>query len=325
MIKKRTLLGLVLTLLLVWMAYAGTKLAVTSNNPLRELKIKAAQRMSLALQTLYDGRIHLGVETNRSMDRNQSGVIGKEYTDITTTLGSLPAKRTAATPDIAAMVVQMLWELGLEQGQLVAVNMSGSFPGLNIAISCAIETMGFRGVYIASVGASSYGANQLDFTYLDMHSILYQQGMLNTPLSAASVGGNFDTGYGMISDDVPQQIIQKIEQAKLPLIYENNLQLNLAQRVSIYENEGEVSAFINIGGNWVGGAAEDVPLPAGILSPLLTCNPNFPPGLIQHFLTKGVQCINLLNIKELALRYGVPFDPYPLPAVGQSAVYVEYK
>ena len=34
---------------------------------------------------------------------------------------------------------------------------------------------------------------------------------------------------------------------------------------------------------------------------------------------RGVPIVNILNIKRLALDWGLPFDPVPLPAIGQNA------
>ncbi|MEA4847064.1 MAG: poly-gamma-glutamate system protein, partial [Clostridiaceae bacterium] len=48
-------------------------------------------------------------------------------------------------------------------------------------------------------------------------------------------------------------------------------------------------------------------------------------GLIQEFLHRGVPVINLLNIKSLAVQYGVPVDPYPMPAVGKGDIFYEYR
>ena len=45
-------------------------------------------------------------------------------------------------------------------------------PGANIAVLSAAQAMKVIPVIISSVGASQWGANQLDFTWLDMESAL---------------------------------------------------------------------------------------------------------------------------------------------------------
>ncbi len=56
-------------------------------------------------------------------------IIGPEYTEITTTLGPLAAKKLSLHPDFAALAVRYLLAAGVGPGDRVAVNFSGSFPG----------------------------------------------------------------------------------------------------------------------------------------------------------------------------------------------------
>ena len=50
------------------------------------------------------------------------------------------------------------------------------------------------------------------------------------------------------------------------------------------------------------------------------------PGLIHDFAGRGIPVINILNIKRLALDWGLPFDPVPLPAIGENPqVYRGYR
>lgn len=55
-------------------------------------------------------------------------MIGEEYTDITTTLGSIEAKRTAADPDMAALLVRMFSEAGLRSGDRVGAGFCRPSP-----------------------------------------------------------------------------------------------------------------------------------------------------------------------------------------------------
>ena len=48
-------------------------------------------------------------------------------------------QRSAANPNIAAMIVDMLTQCGVKAGDPVAVNCSGSFPGLNVSVLCALD------------------------------------------------------------------------------------------------------------------------------------------------------------------------------------------
>ena len=57
-----------------------------------------------------------------------------------TNTGSLEAKRTTLNPNWAAVVVQLLFDAGVERGGTIAIGVSGSFPALNLAaFSAAFE------------------------------------------------------------------------------------------------------------------------------------------------------------------------------------------
>lgn len=73
----------------------------------------------------------------------------------------------------------MLTQCGAEKGDTVAVNLSSSFPCLNLAVLCALDAMELKGIVINSVGASTYGANLPDFTYLDMEHFLVERQYLS--------------------------------------------------------------------------------------------------------------------------------------------------
>lgn len=44
-------------------------------------------------------------------------------------------------------------------------------------------------------------------------------------------------------------------------------------------------------------------------------------GLIFEYAARGIPVINLLYIKGLMAANGLPFDPVPLPVVGDGGVY----
>lgn len=273
------------------------------------------------MAALYAHKQAAGIPMDPVDDRNHTGIIGEAYTGMTTTLGSLEAKRTAAAPDAAAMVVDMLAQLNLPAGSAIAINMSGSFPGLNIAVCCAAQALGLDAICIASAGASTYGANQPSFTYIDMHSLLYAQGLVAFPLRAASVGGEADTGEGMWDPEAPHALRDTIRSHGIPLIDESDLARNVDLRMAVYAQYGPPLAYVNVGGNWVGGYADDAIVPSGIVDPAAVPLTDASEGLLARYLRAQTPCINLLNMKGLAMAYGIAFDPHPLPAIGDAAVY----
>ena len=289
-------------------------MAPRGRHPAYDIQVDAAERMKACIEEMAKVRAPLDAK----LDLNRTGFIGVDFSGMTTTLGSLESKRTAASPDAAAMVVRLLDGLNLPQGAAVAVNMSGSFPGLNTAVICAVEAMGLKALPIVSLGASTYGANTMEWTALDIHEHLRQAGLIDAKLLAASVGGGRDIGKGMPEEDAPEALKQKIIKSGVLLIEEQEYEKNVDMRMALY---GDAAAYINVGGNWVGGirvGAEN--LPVGVILPgeIETENAD---GLLVRWLKKGVPTVHLLNMKALCVQTGLPYDPSPFESSGESSVY----
>ena len=120
----------------------------------------------------------IDIKIDKSLDKNETGLIGLEWSGITTTLGDIEAKRTSTNPDFAALLVKLFKEIGLKKGDIVAANFSSSFPALNLAFISAADTLGLKAIIITSIGSSTYGGNIEDFTYLDMENYLYSKNFI---------------------------------------------------------------------------------------------------------------------------------------------------
>lgn len=129
--------------------------------------LAAAQKMQRAEREIYLTKVRLGL-VNVDDDINRTGIIGEEYTPLTTTTGYLTAKRTATNPDFAAYLVRLLIEQDLHADDSILVTMTGLFPGMNLALICALEQLQIPCFRVASLGSSSYGANQVR-TDVDRH------------------------------------------------------------------------------------------------------------------------------------------------------------
>ena len=140
--------------------------------PLAGTALEAARRMERAESILKASLLEEGIPIEKDLDPNMTGLIGPEWTALTTTLGNLEAKRSTLNPNFAALMVRYFHEAGLVEGDLVAVGSSGSFPGLALATLCAAKEMHLEVLTIASFGASMYGATRADFTIPKMIRIL---------------------------------------------------------------------------------------------------------------------------------------------------------
>lgn len=297
---------------------------VQVRQPHYDLKLTAAQRMAQALDVLRQDRAAAGWALDDVNDPYQSAIIGLQYSIITTDQGDLGAKLTSVNPNFAAVILQMILDAGLKTGDKVAVAFSGSFPALNIAVIVACETLGIEPVITTSVGASMWGANEPDFTYLDMESILYRQGVIKHRTVAASFGGGRDIGRSL-SQAGRAAIEDAIQRNGVAQIAARSLSEAMDQRRSVYNQyagKDGYSAFINVGGGIaVLGHPENGQLIPGGLNRTYDQR-NYPArGLIHEYWEQGLPIIHLLNISEIAEAYGLPLAPVPLPAAGTGKIF----
>ncbi|MFC2158926.1 poly-gamma-glutamate system protein, partial [Acidobacteriota bacterium] len=73
---------------------------------------KASQRMADAMAVLKDCRVSRGLDIDPLVDINRTGLIGEEFTILTTTIGQLEAKRTSTSPNFAGLLLYLLQEAG---------------------------------------------------------------------------------------------------------------------------------------------------------------------------------------------------------------------
>ena len=118
---------------MVFIEYSPMK----QKDDLYDLKITAASEMLECMDVIYNYRIDNNIDFIELNDPNKTGLIGAEYTEITTTLGPLEVKRSTTNPDFAALMIELFSEADLEAGDLIAVGASGSFPALAIAAQTA--------------------------------------------------------------------------------------------------------------------------------------------------------------------------------------------
>ncbi len=287
-------------------------------------KIKASEIMREAISTLSMCLAEKKQEINQEFDINGTGLIGFENSSITTTLGNLEAKRTTTNPNMGALLVHLLYEAGVREGDAVAVGASGSFPALIVAVMSAAKAMSVNPIIICSLGASQWGANRPDFHVLKMLDCLSSAGVFSFRPAAVSLGGARDVGEGM-SNEARELLFKEIEDSGILFIQEEELSANVRTKMQIFEEyagEDGIRAFINIGGNWsnIGTSSEILNLKPGLVK--INKIPSIESrGLVFEMADRQIPVIHLLYIQGLIESYGLPWDPVPLPEVGKGLIY----
>lgn len=318
--KKITLSGLALISLLAVAVYLGLNKNQGRKFPPDSAEWQAAELMLQAEKATFACEQRKGLQPEKNhFDPNHTGLIGLEQSELTTTLGRLEAKRTTTNPNLAALLVRLLKEAGVKPGDSVAVAASGSFPALLLAAVCAGHSLNLDLMLIVSVGASQWGANHPEFTVLEMLACWREAGLDRYRLLAVSWGGEDNSGR-----EYPEKIQRKIRdrarEMGLKILEPRPLSLMVREQAALFQESarGPLKAFINIGGNLVCLGLDSSVLE---LKPGLTRVKKIPPaetrGLIQEMASQGLPVIHLLNIQGLVNRYGLPWDPQPLPRPGQ--------
>ncbi|MFC1725061.1 poly-gamma-glutamate system protein [candidate division KSB1 bacterium] len=288
--------------------------------PYSEEMLNASKIMKECISVIRTHFETSGKNFNNSTDPNQTGLIGPELSSITTTLGHIDAKRTTTNPDMAALIVHLLKKAGVESGDTIALGCSASFPALVTASLSAAKAMEVFPVIIISIGASSFGATDPDFNLLDIYLLLKNR-IFDIKPAAITLGGEKDIGEGF-EKEVKDSILKQIQNSGILFIYEPDLRKNVAERMKLYlgnyTSKG-IKAFINTGGSYANFGTSPLVLN---VKPGLNFNPELPTeedrGVIFEMIAMNIPVIHLLYIKGLAVKYNLPWDPVPLPEVGES-------
>ena len=283
----------------------------------------ATALMAHALESIKALRNSQGLPINRELDPNQTGIIGDEFTPLTTSNGELEAKRTSANPVFAAILVRYLWDAGLTRGDVVAVGASGSLPGLLLATLSAACVLKLEPIVIYSVGASMYGANIPGFTFVDMLARLRTDGLLPYRLTAVSPGGDEDSGTGALFDEAGTALVAETRRSGLPMVAGASLAERIAWRLHAYDTGAggrPIRCFVNIGGASAnfGDTPEALALPNGLLRHVARVPSSPTRGLVFEFASRGVPVVHLLHVAGLARDNHLPYDPMPMPRSGKG-------
>jgi len=323
MVISRGALALLAGLALLGMA-AVEAFPVRARGQDYDRRLEAAELARKAMRAVRAERLKRGHTFNPAEDPAESGLIGPAVSPVTTKAGYLPAKQTSINPNFAAVVLDLLDQAGLEEGDAVAVAYSGSFPAINICVLAAIETAKARPIVISSASASQWGANMPDMLWIDMENMLHRQGILQTRSVAASLGGHEDRGLGM-SDEGRRLVMAGIERNRLRFLDVKSFEDGVEQRMALYREQAgsdPIKVFINVGGGTIatGPRASRTLIKPGLNLPHSRRREDAD-GVMIRFLADGVPVIHLARIQDMADRYGLPQSPPKLPEAGQGVLF----
>jgi poly-gamma-glutamate system protein len=322
-----TLIGLAVFSVLIF--YVAEKTAEPERQPNYDLKLQAAKISLLASQAIKDYSQNIGIKIDVQNDPYKTGLIGQERTPITSDRGMINPKILSTNPNFAAVFVEMLVKAKVKKGSTVAVGMTGSLPGWNISFLAACSALELNPIVISSVGASDWGANVPNLTWLDMERVLRERGVLSFKSTAASIGGPSDNGRGL-SPEGRELIKQAMERNNVALLNEPTLQQSIIKRMAIYDSlskEKPIVCYINIGGGSasLGGAQNSRLIPPGLTQHLAI--KNFPMrGAINLMAERGLPVVNLQEVETISRKYNLPSEiSDKAPEIGEGSLFFKDK
>ncbi|MEO0073020.1 MAG: poly-gamma-glutamate system protein [candidate division WOR-3 bacterium] len=283
-----------------------------------ENKLKASQICAEAFKVIKAERLKRGLVIDIINDPNETGLVGVQYSLITQERSDLSSILTSTNPNFAAVFVELLSSLKLND--TVAVALDGSYPALNIAFYSACRVLGIKPIIITSVSSAMWGANLAEFTWLDMERILYENNIFPFKSLAATLGGEDDNGRGF-SPEARVLLEKAIQRNNVSFLHTDNFITNLDERLKIYQQARSIKYFINIGKSVSSIGPSYHYLPTGIIRRKPS---KFTDDvLITRMLDRKIPVINVLDINRLAAKYDLPHAPVPLPPIGKGKLFIE--
>jgi len=293
-------------------------------------KQEAVRLMQRAEAAIASAKRERGIAIDARNDPNGCGVIGPQFTLITTDRGVQTAKLLAAHPNFAAAVTQMMLEGGVKPGDLVAVGMTGSLPGLNLAVLAACQAVGAEPLIITSLGSSMFGATDPDLTWLDMESVCVSRHLWPYRSIAASLGGGGDVGRGL-SPAGRQLLVDSIQRNGVRLLESPSVLESVKQRTALYDSAAAargkpIRMYVNVGGGIasLGGSQNGHLIPSGLTRQLAARNyPNR--GVINVLAERHLPVVHLLRVETLARAYGITDRSGATLRAGDGLLFRKYK
>ncbi len=257
---------------------------------------------------LWRAQTAAGVPLSKAEDRLETGFIGIEWSEITTTLGEPEAKRTSCNPLWALQCLDWFDELGLEAGDRIAIYSSASFPGLLFSVLAAAESRDLDILLAVSLGASTWGANLPEFPWPAMYETLRGGGFLKTAPAFYTLGGGGERGGGM-SSEATALFRGFATRGGTPLVVPRDLRDAVRYKMAALR-KFEPKLLVGIGGSNanLGDSELAAEIPNGLLLPGRADAGALGDGVIAEALRADIPVLNLLGMRKLAHESGIPWD-----------------
>ena len=277
------------------------------------------------MDTIHTDLAAAGFKFDQLDDPLLTGLIGIKLSPTTTSKGVLSEKQTMLNPNLAAAFVEDLKKAGLQTGDYVAVGITGSNPGANLALYAAMSVLQVKPVIITALSSSTYGANREDMTWLDYEAILKKNNLIDFSTAYASFGGRDDLGIGL-SDSGIQYLRDSMIRNKVPLLSGNSLNENIELRMKAYQEmlprDKRYKLFINSGGALANvGSNVNARLVSEGINHKLAEKEFDQPGVMMMFAKKNVPVFHVLRYLNYAKKNNLPVAPDFMPKPGDGKVF----
>jgi len=284
-------------------------LAVNSETKIKRLgfqhKVQSSEKMQQCLSALNQ---NFSLKKSK-LDIYDTGLIGTNNSSITTIQdydsSMVKSKLLTTHPNFSAIFVELFYEAEIQSGDTIAVSMTGSFPGANIALLSVCETMNITPIIISSAGSSSWGANREELSWPIIENFLHGQKILNKKSIAYSMGGDNDNGDNLSDRGI--EILESVIPDNVVFVNELNLLDNIETKSILFKKvSSNYSMYVNIGGgaSSLGSGNDKDTLQVGLIN-LLDIQDlefdGFENSIAYDFLNPGNEgeAIPMLNIKNI--------------------------
>ena len=280
-------------------------------------KLASAKLAGRAFEVVREFRDQAGVPIDTVNDPNRTGLVGVQYSQVTYGRSDLSDALTSLNPNFAAALVELLLDAGIRPGDTVGISWDGTYPALNIQLLAVARCFPFEPVIITAQSAGTWGANWPGLTWLDIEARLRQAGVWDYRSEFATLGGEADDGRGL-SPAGRALLMAAADSAGVEVRVFGGREGAVRHRLEVLAG---TKAMVSVGRVVVDMGDPLARIPSRVLtgpSPRVDSG-----GTIAALLARRVPVVFLGNPSRVAIDYGLPVAPVPLPEVGKGRLFFQ--